>query len=263
MSDWTVRGQDLDQRFAKFGRTHLTDGEVWALSLASIVCPESELAYKLYLTSRAGVVYWAEDIRAWSADAAESLLEVRRQTANGKTRAFIETDSVAWVRRAGIDGAAIAMFGDVVPSLGERSREFGIARQTYAKVREFVAGTISQHIDEYRHALAWACGYTPNRAYDAHIGGLKIPEFSVDDISLPQGGVLFDRRMAPGCYIKPKLGPECDAEDGIFHFDPPGVRDRGFWDDRQADKIRVEGCEPRPATGAEIPVGYEARRGGE
>ena len=264
MSDWTVRGQDLDQRFAKFGRTHLTDGEVWALSLASIVCPDSDLAYKLYLTSRAGVIYWAEDIRGWSADAAESLLDVRRQTTNGKTRAFIETDSVAWVRRAGIDGAAIALFGEIVPSLGERAREFGVSRPTYAKVREFVAGVVSQHIDEFRHALAWACGYVPNRAYDARVDGLKITDFDLDAISIVGAG-HSGVSVPSGCYIKPRLSSSSGDvdDDAPNEYQNPGFRDRGFWSDREAHKIRVEGCEPRPANGAEIPVGHETRRGGE
>lgn len=159
MGDYDVRGQDLRQHYAGFGRLPLTEGAVWALALAQSVVNESlpnHIGYKAWITDVAGVDCFIPEMQAWAvglADSYATLAPLRRQ----RRRRLVANYSPAWGHRAALDGLQMVVVGKAsVPSLRSRSESCQCGLEPYQRVRNFVAGVIALQCWQFEDALGWA-----------------------------------------------------------------------------------------------------------
>lgn len=168
MGDWNVKGQDIDQRMAKYGRTRLTDEESWNLSKAFLVYPG--IGCPLYLAHVSGVSHFSETIIEWAVAAAASAMSPRYKGKWGRRLAVPARikDPIAR-KQAGLDGVWLAIYGlrlGSLPSLRERAAQFQIDREAYGRIRDAVQSDAINKIHGFRYALEWAFGYVRDRGYD-------------------------------------------------------------------------------------------------
>ena len=109
--DWDIRGSDLDQRYARFGRSLMSDDEIWWLSMAKHVMPDNSVADKLFLTSRSGCDCYMGDLLRWGTMVAEGIASARYKARDGKNRrTYVESYDVRWGKQAALDGMANKFF---------------------------------------------------------------------------------------------------------------------------------------------------------
>jgi len=204
MGDWGIKGQDLDQRYAKFGRSLLTDQEVWNLSKAHLVCDgDPIIACKLFLTSRSETAVYASDVYAWACMVGEGIATAMYKPKGAqRRRRYSEIESEMVRHQAALDGVVMAMFGKyAVPTLFERREEFAVDERSYRKIRDFVGGVAATLIANYSFALEYAWGYVRSRVCDSILENLS-PEFEVDNDTFGgESEEIQNSRFAPGCTI--------------------------------------------------------------
>lgn len=170
--DWDVRGSDVDQQFARFGRAALGDGEIWALSLATLVMPAGSPGCAGYLYRVAGAEGCWPEILCWGLNLGRAIGGARYRAKGGRNRrAYVESyDEPRWGLLAVSDGLRIATLGPrEVPAIGTRANMIGCGPQAYGRVRDFVGGALAMCIAEYRCALEWALGMRRDRVFDGRL----------------------------------------------------------------------------------------------
>lgn len=212
MGDWLVRGQDLDQRYAKFGRSPLSDQEVWNLCKARIVCDgDSRIAMMLYLTSRSETHVFAEAVRDWAAMVGIGIAGAMVKPPGAKRRRRYSELDPAMARQAALDGGVMAMFGaGAVPTLWERRQQFGVDEYAYRKIRDFVWGVAATLLANFAFALEYAWGHVRSKVCDSIIAELSagVLEF---DVTVGQSDECKFPLLSAGCHRTPPLQDLADT----------------------------------------------------
>lgn len=171
--DWDLRGIDLETRYAKFSRETLSDEDVWALAMAKLVLPASSVGDKLFLTRVSDCRGYRAELSEWALMVARSIAKARFKHPGGqRRRAYCEGYREDWGTQAALDGLSLALYGNC-PEITVRAEFFGVHKETYRKIRDFVGGGAVDLMTEFRYALEWAHGRRRDRVFDARAESLK------------------------------------------------------------------------------------------
>ena len=153
---YDIRGRDLRQLYAGFGRLPLNDGAVWALSLASSTLPPNQIGYAGWITYVADVDCHRERLAQWVKDLARAMATCAPLLGK-RRRQLVTSYETRWGDQAALDGLTLALYGPnhVEPILG-RAGEFGCSREAYKRIRDLIAGAVLLQLAQYEDALGWA-----------------------------------------------------------------------------------------------------------
>lgn len=235
-NDYDLRGDDLDQRFARFGLRPLSDADVWALGMATMVMPDGNPGAEAYLAQVSGTTLFTERLTIWGRVVALGVAQGGYKAPNGRRRrAYVEGYDESWGRYAVADGLTLALYGKAADLLGHGSANY----QGYRRIRDFVGGALVDAIAEFRMALEWACGYRRDRVLEGRwesATGLKYREARRDEnMGEPSG---YSQMFAPGCARTVPLKDMADAYEDqpetLYH----GLRPCDWWDEAEARRMR-------------------------
>jgi hypothetical protein len=171
--DWDLRGIDLETRYAKFSREPLPDEDVWALAMAKLVLPASSVGDKLFLTHVSDCQCYRAELSEWALMVARGIAKARYKRPGGqRRREYCEAYREDWGTQAALDGLSLALYGNC-PEITGRAEFFGVHKETYRKIRDFVGGLAVDLMAEFRYALEWAHGWRRDRVFDARAESLK------------------------------------------------------------------------------------------
>lgn len=214
----------LDSRYARFGLHALTDSDVWALGMATMVMPDGNPGPEAYLSQVTGSALFAGRLTMWGRVVAIGIASGGHKAAGGsRRRSYVESYDEAWGRFAVADGLTLALYGHAEAGIGERCRELGCGKQGYQRIRDFVAGALLNAIAEFRVALAWATGAQRDRVLSGRwegVTGENWDDAKADAIVGWERGNYYPM-FAPGCSITPAC-PNLDD----YESSPDGVRSR-------------------------------------
>ena len=153
-NDFDIKGKDTRQAFASFGRKALPDNLHSVLALATYNMPENHIGGAMWLTTVSGCTVYADKIKQWSNEFAHAIANVtpiRKKFANKVP--LIPSYNATWGDWAALDGIVLATgFGERVPLLA-RSKQLNCQRDSYKKVRNFVAGALLLQMDEFEESI--------------------------------------------------------------------------------------------------------------
>lgn len=185
LGDYDVRGRDIDQLFASFGRRTLGDREIWALSLASMVTPDACPGYEAYLTVVAGVDLFTPELERWGMDVARGFASAGYKGKGRKyRRTYVEGYKDEWGRYAVRDAVEWFVTGKCVGGKA-RGHELSVGENQYRKIRDLVRGCFDIAFAEYKLALVWALGKRRDSVFESRWGvitGEKWSGFNEDVI---------------------------------------------------------------------------------
>jgi hypothetical protein len=151
---YDTRGRDLRTYYAGFTRRPMPDEAIIALSWAGSVFPDAHPGYMAWLTTVTQTDMFAARLTNWAVALGRTIAGARIRRA--RTRVYCEAWAPEWGRRAAIDGVILALFGrGHIPGAAVRAEEFGIARETYSKIRDFVGGSLILATNQYEDSLQW------------------------------------------------------------------------------------------------------------
>jgi len=154
--DYDLRGVDLQTYYASFGRRAMSDGAIWALAKAEMELPDHHIGFKAWITCVAGVESYCPELQRWAVGLAATIARMKPRLKKNARR-FVDSYRPAWGRQAAIDGLMMAVFGPAtVPSLRARGDELGCDRESYQRLRDFIAGAVVAQMHEYQAELEWA-----------------------------------------------------------------------------------------------------------
>lgn len=227
---------ELDERFARFGLRPLSESDVWALSMATMVMPDGNPGAEAYLAQVAGVDCFAARLALWGRVVACGISSARYKARNGqRRRAYVEGYDDAWGRFAVADGLTLALYGWHVDSIGKAAAN----HQGYIRVRDFVGGALVDAIAEFRVALEWAAGYRRDRVLEGRwegITGLNYRDAKADGrMGQPSAyGPMF----APGCGRIVPLKDQAEAYEDQLETLYHGLRPSDWWDEAESRRMR-------------------------
>ena len=153
---YDIRGRDLRQLYAGFGRLPLNDGAVWALSLASSTLPPNHIGFAAWITYVADVDCHGERLAQWVKDLARAMATCAPLLGK-RRRQLVTSYETRWGDQAALDGLTLALYGPTkVKGHVERSDEFGCHRDAYKRIRDLIAGAVLLQLAQYEDALGWA-----------------------------------------------------------------------------------------------------------
>ena len=237
-------GDLLDKRFARFGLRPLSDADVYALSMATMVMPDGNPGAEAYLTKVAGLDAFAGRLTIWGRVVALGVAGSSHKARNGlRRRTYVESYDESWGRYAVADGLTLALYGKAAMNPADRVTMLGCGRQGYERIRDFVGGALVNAIAEFRNALEWATGSRRDRVLEGRwecMTGLNWSETRSDERMGWERGNYFPM-FAPGCARVEPL-PDSDAQ-----FEKPGsstetlyrgLRPTDWWDEAFARQMR-------------------------
>jgi hypothetical protein len=229
----------LDSRFARFGLRPLSDADVWALGMATMVMPDGSPGPEGYLSQVSGTSLFAERLTIWGRVVAIGIAQAGYKARNGaRRRAYVESYDESWGRYAVADGLTLALYGKAADALGYAAQN----RQGYIRIRDFVGGALLNAIEEFRVALEWATGSRRDRVFDGRwefCTGLNYrDELEQAKIGRQDGHGKYPM-FAPGCGMTPKAdeayNPGADSSpETLYH----GLRPCDWWDEAEARRMR-------------------------
>ena len=156
-NDFDIRGKDLRQHFAIFGRKTLPDNLQSVLQLAKSTMPDNHIGDKLWLTQVSGCVVYADHIKDWSREFAHAIATCKPYRGKyNKNTWLVASYKRDWGDWSALDGIVIATgFGERI-SARARAKQFKVNRDAYVKVRNLVAGALLQQSAEFEEALGWS-----------------------------------------------------------------------------------------------------------
>lgn len=241
--DYDLRGDDMDQRFARFGLRPLSDADVWALGMATMVMPDGNPGAEAYLAQVSGTTLFTERLTIWGRVVALGVAQGGYKAPNGRRRrAYVECYDESWGRYAVADGLTLALYGKAADAIG-KSKDQG-----YRRVRDFVGGALVNSIAEFRIALEWATGARRDRVLEGRwesITGLNFGQ-SLGRDKMDRGESKFPM-FAPGCS-RISIPGQSDyrqdpRHDKVSDVDPQtlyhGLRPCDWWDEAEARRMRT------------------------
>ena len=223
----------LNERFARFGLRPITDADVWALSMATMVMPDGNPGAEAYLSQVSGTTLFAERLTIWGRVVALGISGARYKARNGvRRRALVESYDESWGRHAVADGLTLALYGRAADEIG-KSKDQG-----YRRIRDFVGGALVDAIAEFSIALQWATGSRRDRVLEGRwegITGQNFGDTKADaNMGQPHSGLMF----APGCARTIPLKDMADAYEDqpetLYH----GLRPTHWWDEAESRRMR-------------------------
>lgn len=231
----------LDSRYARFGVHPLTDGDVWALSMAAMVMPDGNPGAEGYLAKVAGTPLFDARLTLWGRVVAIGIAGSQHRAKGGHRRVtYVPSYDETWGRYAVDDGLSLAINGKAEVNAADRVTAFGCGRQAYERIRDFVGGAMMSAIAEYQVALQWATGSRRDRVLAGRwegITGLSWSDSKRDGSISGEGSNTF-QRFAPGCA---RIDAKSDADDTqkpdpetVYH----SLRPSAWWDEAHARQAR-------------------------
>lgn len=154
-----VRDYDIDDLrsyYAAFGRRQLPDAAHFTAAVADSTLPDAHIGYEVWITWVAEVPFFREKLTQWAEGVGE-LAATLKPKLKKHSRTYVESYRPSWGRQASRDGLCMALYGaGSVPGLEARATELGCRWQAYKRVRDFVAGAITQQMQQFESALVWA-----------------------------------------------------------------------------------------------------------
>lgn len=224
----------LDSRFARFGLHPLTDSDIWALGMATMVMPDGNPGAEGYLSQVSGTELFAHRLTIWGRVVAIGIAQAGYKARDGKRRrAYVEGYDESWGRCAVADGLTLALYGKAADAIG-KSKDQG-----YRRIRDFVGGALVSAIEEFRVALEWATGARRDRVFAGRweaLTGLNFGEAQErGKMGQPSG---YWPMFAPGCARTVPLKDQADAYEDqpetLYH----GLRPCDWWDEAVARRMR-------------------------
>lgn len=148
LGDYDFRGREFDKIFAA---TELTDAAIDAANRACAKFHPSFPGWEIYMRTLTGESLYDRKLEMWAITTARMLARARKK--NGREYIQAAARSPQWIAFAGRDGVYHAVHGKFPMSLGDRSREFGIAPVTYQRVRDPIAGALDEGMRNFRGVL--------------------------------------------------------------------------------------------------------------
>lgn len=153
---YDIRGRDLRQLYAGFGRLPLNDGAIWSLSLAQSTMPVEHIGYEAWITYVADVDCHGERLASWVKALARCMATVKPLLGK-RRRLLVNSYETAWGDQAALDGLSLALYGPAhVRGHVQRADEFGCHRDAYKRIRDLIAGCVLMQLAQYEDALGWA-----------------------------------------------------------------------------------------------------------
>lgn len=149
-----IKGPDVAQLFAAFGRRPLPDALIWSLSLAESCMPENSVGFRVWITKVAGVDVHRDHLLKWAKELSEALGEIKPRTKLYRRKLFADY-SATWGHQAATDGINLALFGTYPPT-SVQAAEYGCDPTTYKRMRNLIAGFAAMQAAQYEDALNWA-----------------------------------------------------------------------------------------------------------
>lgn len=155
--DWQIKGRDLRQLFAGFGRIPLNDSAIWSLSLAQSTMPNNHVGYQAWITMVADTDCHGEHLADWVKSLARALATLRPLMGRKRRDVLVKSYRQDWGDQAALDGLQIALYGaNKVEGYDARANAFGCRWQAYKRIRDLVAGVVTMQMAQYESALSWA-----------------------------------------------------------------------------------------------------------
>lgn len=230
----TKKDFDIDERFARFGLRPLSDADVWALGMATMVMPDGNPGAEAYLSQVSGTTLFAERLTIWGRVVALGIAQGGYKAPNGhRRRAYVEGYDESWGRYAVADGLTLALYGHAADAI-DKGKEQG-----YRRIRDFVGGALVNAIAEFRIALEWATGARHDRVLEARWEGVTGLNYGNARTNVIVGQPdEYCPRYAPGCS---RIVPTKDMADAyedqpetLYH----GLRPSDWWDEAEARRMR-------------------------
>lgn len=159
VGDYDVRGRDLRQYYAGFGRLPLSDSAIWSLSLADSTLPDNHIGSAAWLAYIAEADCGLLELQDWAIGLGRCLATMK-PLLNKRHRLIVEDWREDWGAQASLDGMTLAVMPAhkhaAVPSLRSRAEEFGIGRRPYQRIRNLVHGAVIMQMAQFEDALCWA-----------------------------------------------------------------------------------------------------------
>ena len=119
----------------------LTDGAIWALSLADSTLLPGHIGYKAWITYVADVDCHWEELAEWAKGLALAMSQVRPLLSK-RRRLLVTRYDRKWGDQAALDGLHIALYGiGSVNPVQTRSLAFECDRDAYRRIRDPVSYT--------------------------------------------------------------------------------------------------------------------------
>lgn len=159
MGDWNVRGQDLQQYFAGFGRRLMPDRAIWTLSLAASTLPDHHIGCEAWLTCVSGIDTHCVTLQRWVAGLSLHFIRGRGRPARAKH---------GWHQRAALDGLIAAIFGhtSLRATTTERAQQFEMNPNAYVRMRRLIQGLVELQMSQFEQALIWAAKRNMRNSFD-------------------------------------------------------------------------------------------------
>lgn len=228
--DYDLRGEDLDQRFARFGMRPLSDADVWALGMATMVMPDGSPGAEGYLSQVSGTLLFTERLTIWGRVVALGIARGGYKARNGRRRrAYVEGYDESWGRYAVADGLTLALYGKAADAIG-KSKDQG-----YRRIRDFVGGALVNAIAEFRIALEWATGMRRDRVLEGRWEGMTGRKWAGMDRS-PEPLRAGEGRATPSVkdFPDPFVSPHPET---LY----PAIRPTQWWSEIEAAKCGDRG----------------------
>ena len=228
----------LDSRFARFGLHPLTDSDIWALGMATMVMPDGNPGAEGYLSQVSGTELFTHRLTIWGRVVAIGIAQAGYKARDGKRRrAYVEGYDESWGRYAVADGLTLALYGKAADPIG-KSKDQG-----YRRIRDFVGGALLSAIEEFRVALEWATGARRDRVFAGRweaLTGLNFGEAQERGKMGREMGSYYPM-FAPGCRITSGSHDDDERErwgdndpETLYH----GLRPCDWWDEAVARRMR-------------------------
>ena len=153
-ADYQIKGRDLRQAFSGFCRAPLNDAAIWSLSQATAALPAHHIGFQVWITEVAGanvhmghIIRWSKRL-AWASACLKPRMGVRR-------RRMVEGYRSDWGNQAALDAVELALTGACPSAIG-RAEEFGVHRDSFRRVRNFVGGALRLQSSQFESELAIA-----------------------------------------------------------------------------------------------------------
>lgn len=153
---YDIRGRDLRQLYAGWGRMPISDEGIWCLSMATATLPENHIGFAAWITDVAGTNRYGPELMNWCRSLAETAATLK-PLVNARRRLLVESYEKSWGDRAALDGLTLVFYGKgSVMGLRARAEQFGCRWEAYKKIRNLVAGAVVLQMQQYEDALKWA-----------------------------------------------------------------------------------------------------------
>lgn len=154
--DYDIRGSDIRQLYAGFGRIPLSDSAIWSLSLAQSAMPANSIGFEAWITYVADADCHGERLAEWVKGLAAAMAGMKPLLGK-RRRALVLSYAPEWGNQAALDGLSLALWGDkAVPGYDARADQFGCRWQAYKRIRDLVRAVVTMQMLQFESALAWA-----------------------------------------------------------------------------------------------------------